>query len=153
MGVLTQLECDYCGYKYEEDSLIFYWDKINKEIVVSPLTMLAHQEKIKTDLTGNVHFYYCYDCERFITYYEYEPRSKRHMKKLKDFINRYTEPGLKIINQMPLENECYHNVFDEHLHKEICPNCKSEVSILTVNSLCPNCQKGYLRAMLAINYV
>ena len=66
MGSIVKYECENCGFKFTDKSLIFYLNEDKDEIVEESLTMKTSKKMDNSELAGYLYVGYCKNCDNFI---------------------------------------------------------------------------------------
>jgi ssDNA-binding Zn-finger/Zn-ribbon topoisomerase 1 len=155
MGSIVKYECDNCNFKFTDESLIFYLNENEDEIIIDSLTLKTSKEMDKSILAGYLYIGYCKNCDSFIkTYVPEINNSKLSDDEIIDIIHNISkETDLKFDKVISFD---FNKTSFQHRRKILtenkCPNCENEMALL-IDDLhpCPNCGEEKLKAIETIN--
>ena len=153
MGSIVKYECENCGFKFTDKSLIFYLDE-NVELVVDSLTMNTSREMDKSKLAGYVYEGFCKECNNFIkTYVPEINNSSLSEDEIFNIIHDFSDNDLKFDKVLIFDfNQTSFQHRRKILTENICPNCNNEMSLL-IDDLhpCPKCGEEKIKVIETIN--
>ena len=154
MGSIVKYECENCGFKFTDKSLIFYLNEDKDEIVEESLTMKTSKKMDNSELAGYLYVGYCKNCDNFIkTYVPEINNTNLNEKEIYNLIPDLIGNDLKFNKILTFD---FNKTSFQHRRKILlennCPNCDNQMALL-IDDLhpCPQCVEEYVNAIETIN--
>lgn len=151
MGQLDIYQCNKCGFEFEEDYLIFYYDDIKQTTEEYELLMSTCGLDDGAEIKGSIIKTYCPDCDKVIKTYLIKELPEDMMEELAiDRVKKGIKKGKKyslVVVNPKLHRYGENNEINQYIN---CPKCNKEIPITINNtSKCPKCG-GQMEGGMAI---
>ncbi len=154
MGSIVKYECENCGFKFTDESLIFYLNEDKDKIVEESLTMKTSKKMDNSELAGYLYVGYCKNCDNFIkTYVPEINNTNLNEKEIYNLIPDLIGNDLKFNKILTFD---FNKTSFQHRRKILlennCPNCDNHMALL-IDDLhpCPQCGEESVNAIETIN--
>lgn len=141
-------ECENCGFKFRDESLIFYME--NNKIIEKPLTLESSKKMSNSKLSGYLYVGYCKSCGNYIKTYVPEINdSKEDNNKIVEKLEKLLNTKSKLIKILIFNfNNTTFQQRRDVLSNNHCPNCGEEMSLLIDEfHPCPKCLKDKIKTI------